>query len=382
MGVTEKQDAMQVDWLAPSEAQVDKQLRRSKYSCKGECERDLFTSQLLLSDPEDWCGDLSTYCFQCSKWGDTEKSFMKEAKKRWTAYAHHHADKAQRIRTLNFDNLEEYYERKMPGTAKAHMRKVIVAHLTLVATVICADISNENIFTQKARQTVYDEWMAAVQQRGANPFELPEYKGWSISAHDAQRLTRISKHCVVSFICRDCGYYGPDWAEAVNKYWFRCYYCGTHYQPGVITNGKSDYNKVIALQDPITKQVKHLPAYWPPTQEDNWLAAQAEVFAIQIENIADLEAFTNKVAVDINDLLKKAGNPAYYDHFKFSEEAQYKFSPPRWPLENHAHVIKDGFVGKIWRPENFKDLPIFSDWAELARLVGSMIAIGERMSKM
>ena len=145
---------------------------------------------------------------------------------------------------------------------------------------------------------------------------------------------------------------------------------------------KSPYNNVIALQDPSTKQAKHAPAPWPVIQDDNWIVAQAEVFAREIKCIEDLEAFTNKVAVDINDLLKKAGNPTYYDHFKFSEEAQYKFSPPRWPLENHAHVIKDGFVGKIWRPENFKNIPVFYDWAELARLVGSMIAIGERMSKM
>jgi hypothetical protein len=233
------------------------------------------------------------------------------------------------------------------------MRRVVVAHLRLVATVITADITNESIFSQKARLMVYDEWMLATQQRGENPFELPEHKGWSISAHDAQRLTRGTKHCVVSFICRDCGYYGPDWAEALNKYWFRCYNCGTHYQPAAYGEKRSDYNKVIALQDPITKQVKHLPAYWPPTQEDNWLAAQAEVFARDIQCIEDLEAFTNKVAVDINDLLKKAGNPTYYDHFEFPEAAQHKFSPPRWPLESHAHVIEHGFVGKIWSPENF-----------------------------
>ena len=74
-----------------------------------------------------------------------------------------------------------------------------------------------------------------------------------------------------------------------------------------------------------------------------------------IQSIEDLEAFTNKVAVDVNVLLKKAGNPTYYDHFEFPVEAQYKFSAPRWPPENHAHVVEHGFVGKIWRLENFND---------------------------
>ena len=60
--------------------------------------------------------------------------------------------------------------------SNAELRKVIVAHLKLVATAIATDISNENLCSQKARQTVYDEWMLAAQHPGANPFELPQHK--------------------------------------------------------------------------------------------------------------------------------------------------------------------------------------------------------------
>ena len=41
---------------------------------------------------------------------NSEKSFMNEAKRRWTAYAFKPADKARRLRTLNFEDLEPYYE--------------------------------------------------------------------------------------------------------------------------------------------------------------------------------------------------------------------------------------------------------------------------------
>ena len=105
-----------VNWADASDAQVESQLRRSKYSCKGYgCEKDLFASQLMLMEPDDWRGDIGTYCFNCSGWANTEKSFMKEAKRRWTAYAFKHADKVRRLRTLNFEDLETYYEAKMPG---------------------------------------------------------------------------------------------------------------------------------------------------------------------------------------------------------------------------------------------------------------------------
>ena len=266
--VAAEEKPTRVNWADASSEQVDAQLKKSKYKCKGYgCEKDLFASQLMLMEPDDWCGDLTTYCFGCSGWANTEKSFMKEAKRRWTAYAYQHADKARRLRTLNFEDIEAYYELKMPGLHKAEKRKIVVAHLRLVATVITADIAKESIFTQKARLMVYEEYMLAVQHSGENPFELPEHKSWSVSAHDAQRLTRVTKHCVVSFICRDCGYYGPDWAEAIGKLWFRCYNCGTHYQPAAGGEQKSHYNNIIALQDPISKQVKHLPAYLPA-----WLA--------------------------------------------------------------------------------------------------------------
>ena len=69
-------DPMVVDWMAPSDDQVDKQLRRSKYRCKGDdFKKYLFASQLLLTDFDDWCGDVSPYCFDCSGWGGTERSF-------------------------------------------------------------------------------------------------------------------------------------------------------------------------------------------------------------------------------------------------------------------------------------------------------------------
>ena len=55
-----------------------------------------------------------------------------------------------------------------------------------------------------------------------------------------------------------------------------------------------------------------MPALWPVTQDDNWLAAQAEVFARDMQSIEDLEACANKVAIDSNVLLKKAGHPTYY----------------------------------------------------------------------
>ena len=105
----------------------------------------------------------------------------------------------------------------------------------------------------------------------------------------------------------------------------------------------------------------------------------AEAYARKIETIDDLNAFMNRTAVEVSVLVQQAGNPCYYKTFPFSTEAQWKFTPPRWPLANFPTEIATGFVGEIWRPADHMTLPVFTDWEELAKLLGNMIAIGERM---
>ena len=204
--------------------------------------------------------------------------------------------------------------------------------------------------------------------------------GCSISGDDAQYLMCLSKHCVVSVICRNCGYYGPDWAKAIDDHlWFRCFYCGSLFALWKLVEGKSDYNRILQVQDPLTNMVRVIPALWPETAEDNWLAGMAETFARQIKCPEDLEAFAAKTVVDIKEFLSQAGNPGYYQKFEFSKDAQYRFTPPRFGLEHFQHIVKDGFVGDIWRPENWKDIKVFNDWAELAQLLGNIIFLGEKV---
>ena len=163
--------------------------------------------------------------------------------------------------------------------------------------------------------------------------------------------------------------------------WFRCYHCGTLYSPWKSGEGKSEYNRIFAIEDPVTNQVQVIPALWPQTAEDNWLAGMAETFARQIKCPADLEAFAAKAAVDIQQLVAQAGNPSFCEEFEFKPAAQYRFTAPRWPLSKFEHIVKEGFKGQIWRPENWKDINVFTEWAELAKLLGNMIAIGEQLSR-
>ena len=75
------------------------------------------------------------------------------------------------------------------------------------------------------------------------------------------------------------------------------------------------------------------------------------------------------------------GHPSFYQKLEFSKEAQCKFQAPKWPLEKFEHIVKDGFIGQIWRPEDWKDRQVFNSWEELAQLLGNMIAIGEQLER-
>jgi hypothetical protein len=165
------------------------------------------------------------------------------------------------------------------------------------------------------------------------------------------------------------------------KWWFRCYHCRTLYSPWKSGQGKSEYNRIFAIEDPVTNKVQVIPALWPQTTEDNWVAGVAETFARQIKRPEDLQAFAAKAAVDIQQLVAQAGNPSFYQKFQFSKGAQWKFTAPKWPLGKFEHIVKDGFIGQIWRPYDWKNRQVFNSWEELAQLLGNMIAIGEQLER-
>ena len=153
--------------------------------------------------------------------------------------------------------------------------------------------------------------------------------------------------------------------------------------------GKSEYNRVIVIQDPISQLVRHIPAFWPNTADDNWLAHMAETFARLISTSeswsprpkpADLESFAAQTALDISKLVSQAGHPCHYIKFDFPQDAQWRFTEPRFPLDKFQHIVQGGFVGQILRPADWQNIEVFNDWTEMARLLGNMIAIGEQLS--
>jgi Ni,Fe-hydrogenase I small subunit len=113
-------------------------LTKYKYWCKGECEQNLPASKLLIVHDYDWCGDIDTFCFGCSGWEGTEKSFMKAARNAWIKRTKRLRDKSEKLRLLTWETLEVY--KKLPGSSKKKLRTIIVTHLKVIARSIASDI--------------------------------------------------------------------------------------------------------------------------------------------------------------------------------------------------------------------------------------------------
>jgi hypothetical protein len=355
---------------------VEEQMVKTTFSCKGdECPKpDLPCNKLMLAYTGDWCGDVATYCKLCWKWEGDDKSFEKACKKLWVKRAREKFDKHARVRTLRYDKLEAYYLEKLPGSSNEERRKCTIMHLTIIGTAISSDIAKTNENNKAAVQMVYEEWQVTVSAEAKNSFAMTIHRGWSVSASDASYLTRVSENCTISFICRDCGYYGPDWGKARDHWWFRCFHCGARYHPWTCSAGKSPYNRAVIVHDPIMDTLTYTPALWPDTAEDNWLMNMCEVYARQITTVDDLTEFINRSAVGIAKLLTNAGNPTHYQRMPFSQTAQWRFDG-QWELSQFQSVIDNGFVGGIWKPEDPTEVgKIFSDWAELAQYVGNITA--------
>jgi hypothetical protein len=119
-------------------------------------------------------------------------------KQRWTFRSKSLFDKEKNLRGLKWEALDAYYEDKLSGVRFAERHKVMVAHLKMIVFRMGNDILEDNEYAHTAYRMVSAQWRSCIETQAKTPFQIPTQMGRSISGHDAQYLTRITKHCVRS----------------------------------------------------------------------------------------------------------------------------------------------------------------------------------------
>jgi hypothetical protein len=366
------EDAMDLVDESDVATAVSEGTKKYKYDCRG-CGENTQASNLCPFNLNQWSGTLDVWCRECCI-ALTVQEFNLLSKKNWLLYAKTIMNKSRRRRTVTFDNLEAIYLKLLPKASQGERRKFIVLHLRVLGSHIAAYFS-KNKYMQTASQAVYAEYCSELDKVGVDPFHVTEHTGWSISSSQAQYLTRITDHLVLSFVCRFCGGYGECWIQADHHYHFRCAFCGEFYRPWATNAVTSNYNKIMIFEDLVTSELTMIPCYWADTQEDNWVMAHAEIYARKMETPEDLKAFLSRKQVELATLLLQAGKPDHYIHHDYDSSLDYQFTRTReWSINSLTQVKAEGFWGGQWKPENHKDLPIFREWDTLAELVGSLMA--------
>ena len=242
------------------------------------------------------------------------------------------------------------FKNRYPGNGQAVYRSLMKGCLKTFALVMAADLT-KTPETKMCAIAVQEEYNLQLRWQAANPTGVLRHEGWTLSAEDAQFLVRITEHILVSFVCRDCGYYGADWTKEAMRYHFRCPFCGLWYRPW---KGGGEFNKLAVLQHPVTNSLLHLPMQWSPTVDDNWLMMQAE----DVQVPANCDAFLAKQTVALATLLDTAGTPTFFQDYQLTPWAKSCCVPPQWPPETYAKHEAHGFRGARFVPA--PDRPVSS----------------------
>ena len=328
----------------------------------------------MLLDVEDWAGALSAVCYECAlqeqAFSGTAKEFHRALKRQWmvrkAALGYQVGAKAD----MNWTLVQKMFKVRYPGHEQAHYRSLMKCYLKTFALVVAADLTSTPQ-TKLCAQAIEQQHTQQLLWQAANPTGVLPHAGWTLSAAEAQYLIRVTEHLIVSFVCRECGYFGADWIEAQGRYHFRCPYCGLWYRPW---KGAREFNKICVLQHPATNGLLYLPMQWSPTVDDNWLMCQAEMYARDVHVPANCDSFLAKQTVALATLLDTAGTPVYFEDFKLSGPAKSRCVPPQWPPETYARHEMMGFRGARYVPDPSRPVHIFKDMDKLIALLGNMIA--------
>ena len=321
-------------------------------------------SKLLLLRTDDWCGHLDCRCYQCSlteeSFTGTEREYGKKIRHMWKQRKVETGRVVASHEQATWKNTTRMYRTRYPGLLGRVYRDLALHHLRTFALVMAADLMKDEA-TKKAAEAVQDEHLLQITAMAADPTYVVPRQGWTLSAREASYLFRVTAHIICSYICAACGYYGGDWIEAVS-YHFRCPYCGLFYRPWA---GRS-FNKIIVIV------LLYLPCVWPATAPDNWLMAQCELFARQVQIGDNLDAFLARQTCDLARLVDQAGTPAYFKDFRMKAAATWQCTPLRFPPSTYQRHLEN-FRGDSWVTDPKVLLVIFTDFERLIALLGGMI---------
>jgi len=214
-----------------------------------------------------------------------------------------------------------------------------------------------------------------------------------MTSEERSYLTFVTKNIAICYVCRypECGFFGMNnvetWVKNASSYHFRCPACGLQYQPWVEKFGKKKtiealpFNKVLVFTNVHENNKQTIvPCWWPETCDDEWLGAQAEIHARNIQTPEDLDNFLNKNVVDLSEVMERAGRPwKGFNLMRLTDEARVQLDSASGYGGSYGKQLENGFYGLMCTQEE-KKAPVFKDWGTLIALIGNLVAVGKTLT--
>jgi uncharacterized C2H2 Zn-finger protein len=183
------------------------------------------------------------------------------------------------------------------------------------------------------------------------------------------------------FLCRmpGCMFFGKNsqWVESRSSYHFKCPKCGELFRPWADYKGSVAASYVLSFIDPSTGLRVNMPTTWPPSEDMNWLNNQIEIYASNIQTDADLDAWKNKAALNLGELIEREAIPAEFQFFQWDADLVWRCPAVTWNSENLQE--QGGFWGLKLTDESAARTP-FANWSELIALVGNVVAANSQIN--
>ena len=334
-------------------------------------------SEFLLVDPEaSWSGKIWGWCQECS--GLDKKAFVREAKRMKRARVALKQEHHFRSRNMTFNNQLEFIRRMFPGATNTQAFELAVKRMLTLTVTFNAAYDKMNVHQQEVAAKIAQTWLDDVKKCAEDPSYACRTDAQTLTSWEASYLTKVMDGIWWSYVCRrkGCHFFGQNnpltWIKHKSHYWWRCPMCAIQYQPWAGTQ-VTDVKRVLTVFDPLTGEAKYIGTSHPPSEDERWLNNMIELEARKIESQADVDAWMNKSALDLNQLIKNEELQAgkIWREMPYSTANHQAHMTSDW---DQSPMLERGYVlGSILSEEEASKTP-FSDWNGLISVMANHVA--------
>jgi hypothetical protein len=272
----------------------------------------------------------------------------------------------------------------VPNASCTLVRDLAAMRVKTACLALAVAIDRENSLTQEARDIAMGDYKGAIEAAMDDPTSGTQLDGRVYAQKELQYLTVVCEGVTQSFCCRrtECMFFGlnHEWPKDPNSEHWACPRCGFEYKPFKTMASCEPFQFVLSMPNIDSGEQMYVPALWPDGCSEKWLRAQMEVYALQIDTPAKLEAYTlGEATTELQDLIKQISVPVHFKNEVWDRSLCLANLNPKFDVslyEQRGYT----FGGRLSKERDaFAIANPFSNWSSLAAMMGKIIAKSRSM---